>query len=80
MNRYETALAQSGIAIAFAIVVFIALSCLTGCAINGNVSLGATAQIGYNAGSMSTPQESDGGTNSVHRVGGGSVSAEVPLP
>ena len=50
-----------------------------GCAIGNNarVSMGATAAIGYNAGSMGTPQESDGGTNSVHRVGGGTVDAKA---
>jgi hypothetical protein len=49
-----------------------------GCAIGNNarVSLGAAASIGYNAGSMSTPQESCM-TNAVHRVGGGTVDAKA---
>ena len=49
-----------------------------GCAIGNNarVSMGASANVGYNAGSLSTPQES-GMTNSVHRVGGGTVDAKA---
>ena len=50
----------------------------TGCAIGNNarVSLGAPVSIGYNAGSIANPQES-GMTNSVHRVGGGTVDAKA---
>jgi len=49
-----------------------------GCAIGNNarVSLGAPVSIGYNAGSIANPQES-GMTNSVHRVGGGTVDAKA---
>jgi hypothetical protein len=51
---------------------------LQGCAIGSHarVSLGASASVGYNAGSLSTPQES-GVTNTVHRAGGGSVEAKA---
>jgi hypothetical protein len=51
-----------------------------GCAIGNHarVSLGAAASIGYNAGSLSTPQES-GVTNAVHRVGGGTVAPNTSL-
>jgi len=58
------------------IVSAMAALAFAGCAIGNNarVSLGASANVGYNAGSLSTPQEASQ-TNSVHRVGGGTVDA-----
>jgi len=60
------------------IVSALAALAFAGCAIGNNarVSLGASANVGYNAGSLSTPQES-GMTNSVHRVGGGTIDAKA---
>jgi len=59
----------------------VAALAFAGCAIGNNarVSLGASANVGYNAGSLSTPQES-GMTNAVHRVGGGTVSPKTEIP
>ena len=52
---------------------------LQGCAIGNNarVSMGATAVVGYNSGSMATPGDGNGSTNEVQRVGGGSLEARA---
>jgi len=52
-----------------------------GCAFGNNarVSLGATAVVGYNSGSMGTPGDGNSTSNSVQRAGGGSLDASIPV-